>query len=60
MDGVALGQEFGATDIVSGRGDEAVERVQELTGGLGARSVLECVGLEQAVALSCSTASVRS
>jgi threonine dehydrogenase-like Zn-dependent dehydrogenase len=46
---VALGQEFGATDIVRGRGDEAVERVRELTGGLGAQSVLECVGLEQAV-----------
>jgi hypothetical protein len=31
------------------RGEEAVERVRELTGGLGAHSVLECVGLEQAV-----------
>src|SRR3954471_3269328 len=41
----ALGQEFGATDIVRERGDEAVERVRELTGGLGAHSVLECVGL---------------
>jgi threonine dehydrogenase-like Zn-dependent dehydrogenase len=46
---IALGQEFGATDIVSERGDEAVERVRELTGGLGTHSVLECVGLEQAV-----------
>ena len=46
-DRIALGQEFGATDIVSERGDEAVERVRELTGGLGAHSVLECVGLEQ-------------
>ena len=46
---VALGQEFGATDIVRERGDEAVERVRELTAGLGAHSVLECVGLEQAV-----------
>jgi threonine dehydrogenase-like Zn-dependent dehydrogenase len=45
----ALGQEFGATDVVRERGDEAVERVRELTGGLGACSVLECVGLEQAV-----------
>src|SRR5207247_10415828 len=35
---------FGATDIVSERGDEAVERVRELTDGLGAHSVLECVG----------------
>jgi threonine dehydrogenase-like Zn-dependent dehydrogenase len=43
---IALGQEFGATDIVRERGNEAVERVRELTGGLGAHSVLECVGLE--------------
>ena len=46
---IALGQELGATDVVRERGDEAVERVRELTGGLGAHSVLECVGLEQAV-----------
>jgi len=46
-DRIALGTEFGATDIVSARGDEAVERVRELTDGLGAHSVLECVGLEQ-------------
>jgi threonine dehydrogenase-like Zn-dependent dehydrogenase len=44
----ALGQEFGATDIVSERGEEAVERVRELTQH-GAHSVLECVGLTQAV-----------
>jgi threonine dehydrogenase-like Zn-dependent dehydrogenase len=46
---IALGEEFGATDVVRERGDEAVERVRELTGDLGAHSVLECVGLEQAV-----------
>jgi threonine dehydrogenase-like Zn-dependent dehydrogenase len=46
---IALGKEFGATDVVRERGDEAVERVRELTGDLGAHSVLECVGLEQAV-----------
>ncbi len=46
-DRIALGTEFGATDVVSERGDEAVERVRELTDGLGAHSVLECVGLEQ-------------
>jgi threonine dehydrogenase-like Zn-dependent dehydrogenase len=39
-----LGRDFGATDIVSDRGDEAVERVRELTGGLGVQSALECVG----------------
>jgi threonine dehydrogenase-like Zn-dependent dehydrogenase len=31
------------------RGEEAIERVRELTDGLGAHSVLECVGVEQAV-----------
>jgi len=46
-DRIALGTEFGATDVVTERGDEAVERVRELTDGLGAHSVLECVGLEQ-------------
>ena len=45
---IALGQEFGATDVVRERGEEAVERVRELT-QYGAHSVLECVGLEQAV-----------
>ena len=35
---------FGATDVVSERGEEAVERVRALTGGQGAHSVLECVG----------------
>jgi threonine dehydrogenase-like Zn-dependent dehydrogenase len=43
-DRIALAREFGATDVVSERGDEAVERVKELTGGFGAHSVLECVG----------------
>src|SRR5213076_1724995 len=46
-DRIALAREFGATDVVSERGNEAVERVLEITGGLGAHSVLECVGLEQ-------------
>ena len=48
-DRIALAREFGATDIVSERGDEAVERVREMTGGFGVHSVLECVGLEQAM-----------
>jgi threonine dehydrogenase-like Zn-dependent dehydrogenase len=43
-DRIALAWQFGATDIVSERGDEAIERVRELTGGDGAHSVLECVG----------------
>src|SRR5947199_2271469 len=48
-DRIALAREFGATDVVSERGDEAVERVRELTGGLGVHAVLECVGLEQSM-----------
>ena len=44
---IALAREFGATDVVSERGDEAIERVRELTDGHGVHSVLECVGLEQ-------------
>ena len=49
-DRIALAKEFGATDVVSERGDDAVERVKELTGGFGAHSVLECVGLDQSTA----------
>jgi len=43
-DRLALAREYGATDVVSERGEEAVERVRELTGGEGVHSVLECVG----------------
>ena len=43
-DRIALLREFGATDVVSERGYEAVERVRELTGGLGVQAALECVG----------------
>src|SRR2546425_5667498 len=39
-----LAREFGATDIVTERGDEGVARIKDLTGGIGADSVLECVG----------------
>jgi threonine dehydrogenase-like Zn-dependent dehydrogenase len=41
---------------VSERGDEAVERVRELTGGFGVHSVLECVGLEQSMLTAVSIA----
>ncbi|MFL5962409.1 MAG: zinc-dependent alcohol dehydrogenase family protein [Gaiellaceae bacterium] len=51
-DRIALAREFGATDVVSERGDEAVERVRELTDGYGAHSVLECVGLDQSTQTS--------
>jgi threonine dehydrogenase-like Zn-dependent dehydrogenase len=43
-----LAREFGATDVVAERGAEAVQRVRELTGD-GPTSVLECVGLDEAV-----------
>jgi threonine dehydrogenase-like Zn-dependent dehydrogenase len=46
-DRIALARDFGATDVVSQRGDGAVQRVRELTDGLGAHSVLECVGHEE-------------
>ncbi|WP_026252247.1 zinc-dependent alcohol dehydrogenase family protein [Streptomyces sp. PsTaAH-124] len=44
-----LALEFGATDIVAERGEEGVARIKELTGGIGADSVLECVGTAQAM-----------
>ena len=43
-DRIKLARTFGATDVVSERGEAAIERVRELTGGLGAHAVLECVG----------------
>ena len=44
-----LAFEFGATDIVTERGDEAVARVKELTGGYGAHSVIEAVGTQESM-----------
>jgi threonine dehydrogenase-like Zn-dependent dehydrogenase len=44
-----LAREFGATDIVAERGDEAVARVMDLTHGVGADSVLECVGTQESM-----------
>jgi threonine dehydrogenase-like Zn-dependent dehydrogenase len=55
-DRIKLAREFGATDVVSERGDEAIERVRELTGGLGVHSVLECVGLQQSMLTAISVA----
>lgn len=53
---IALAKEFGATDIVSERGEEAVARVRELTKGLGVQSVLECVGYEESTLTALSIA----
>ncbi|MFT3694012.1 MAG: zinc-dependent alcohol dehydrogenase family protein [Kofleriaceae bacterium] len=44
-----LARTFGATDIVIERGDEGVERIKELTRGVGADSVLECVGTQESM-----------
>jgi len=44
-----LAREFGATDIVAERGDEGVARIKQLTKGIGADSVLECVGTQDAM-----------
>ena len=49
VDRQAIARQFGATDIVAGRGDAGVEAVMELTGGVGADSVLECVGTDESV-----------
>lgn len=44
-----LALEFGATDIVTERGDDGVARIKELTDGVGAESVLECVGTQESM-----------
>lgn len=44
-----LAREFGATDVVESRGDEANEAVLELTGGIGVDAALECVGTQQSI-----------
>ncbi|WP_018655644.1 zinc-dependent alcohol dehydrogenase family protein [Actinomadura flavalba] len=44
-----LARAFGATDIVTERGEEGVARIREMTGGIGADSVLECVGTAEAM-----------
>jgi threonine dehydrogenase-like Zn-dependent dehydrogenase len=44
-----LAVEFGATDVVEERGDEGVARVKDLTGGLGAHSVIEAVGTQESM-----------
>ncbi|MFD7872857.1 zinc-dependent alcohol dehydrogenase family protein [Streptomyces sp. NPDC059766] len=44
-----LAREFGASDIVAERGEEGVARIMEMTGGIGADRVLECVGNEQSM-----------
>src|SRR6266853_116500 len=44
-----LAREFGASDIVTERGEKGVSRIKELTHGIGADSVLECVGTQESM-----------
>lgn len=44
----ALARYYGATDIVEERGKDGVAKIKELTGGLGAHSVVEAVGTDEA------------
>ncbi len=44
-----LAREFGATDVVTERGDDGAARIEELTDGVGADSVLECVGTQESM-----------
>ncbi len=44
-----LGREFGATDIITERGDEGVARIKDMTDGLGAHSVIEAVGTQESM-----------
>jgi threonine dehydrogenase-like Zn-dependent dehydrogenase len=44
-----LACEFGATDVLTERGDEGAARVKELTKGIGGDSVLECVGTQESM-----------
>jgi threonine dehydrogenase-like Zn-dependent dehydrogenase len=44
-----LAVDFGATDVVAERGDEGVAAVRELTDGVGADAVLECVGTQESM-----------
>jgi threonine dehydrogenase-like Zn-dependent dehydrogenase len=55
-DRIALAKAFGATDVVSERGEEGIEGVRQLTNGLGVNSALECVGTEQAMLTALSIA----
>jgi threonine dehydrogenase-like Zn-dependent dehydrogenase len=55
-----LARTFGATDIVAERGDEAIQRVRDLTDGIGVDGALECVGTGQSMATAFGIARVGS
>jgi threonine dehydrogenase-like Zn-dependent dehydrogenase len=50
-----LATEFGATDVVTERGDNGVARIHDLTDGVGADAVLECVGTDEAMTQAISS-----
>lgn len=52
----AVARQFGATDVVAERGREGAARIKELTRGVGADSVLECVGTDDAMAMAVAAA----
>ncbi|NOW45019.1 threonine dehydrogenase-like Zn-dependent dehydrogenase [Novosphingobium sp. SG751A] len=45
----AIARQLGATDIVEERGQDGIARIRDLTKGVGADSVLECVGTAQSM-----------
>jgi threonine dehydrogenase-like Zn-dependent dehydrogenase len=51
-----IAREFGATEVVEVRGDEAVAAVKELTAGVGADAVLECVGTNESMSTAIASA----
>jgi threonine dehydrogenase-like Zn-dependent dehydrogenase len=51
-----IAREFGATDVVEVRGDDAVSAVKELTDGVGADAVLECVGTHESMSTAIASA----
>jgi len=55
-----LAREFGATDILSERGEEATQKILDMTNGLGVDAALECVGTGESMATAFSSARVGS
>ncbi len=49
VDRQRIAREFGATDIIDARGEEANQAVLELTAGVGVDAAMECVGTQQAI-----------
>ncbi len=55
-----LARAFGATDVLAARGQEAIETVLDLTGGIGADAALECVGTGESMSTAFGVARVGS